>query len=46
MSLIVAKFGGTSVANIPAIENVADKVAREAKNGHQIAVVVSASQKF
>ena len=42
MSLIVAKFGGTSVANIPAIENVADKVAREAKNGHQIAVVVSA----
>lgn len=42
MSLIVAKFGGTSVANIPAIENVAEKIAKEAENGHHIAVVVSA----
>ncbi|MGM0421991.1 MAG: aspartate kinase [Pseudomonadota bacterium] len=42
MSLIVAKFGGTSVADIPAIENAADKIAREAAAGHHIAVVVSA----
>lgn len=42
MALIVAKFGGTSVADIPAIENVADKVIREAQNGNKMAVVVSA----
>ena len=42
MALIVAKFGGTSVADIPAIENVADKVVREVENGHKLAVVVSA----
>ena len=42
MALIVAKFGGTSVADIPAIENVADKVVREAENGNKMAVVVSA----
>src|SRR3989304_4201536 len=42
MGLLVLKFGGTSVATIPAIENVADKVAGEIKNGHKVAVVVSA----
>ncbi len=42
MSLLVLKFGGTSVATIPAIENAADKVAAEIKNGHKVAVVVSA----
>lgn len=42
MGLLVLKFGGTSVATIPAIENVADKVAAEKKLGHQLAVVVSA----
>jgi len=42
MSLLVMKFGGTSVANIEAIENVADKVAIEVKNGNQAVVVVSA----
>ncbi len=42
MSLLVLKFGGTSVATITAIENVADKVAAERKLGHRIAVVVSA----
>lgn len=42
MSLLVLKFGGTSVATIPAIENVADKVAAERKLGHRVAVVVSA----
>ncbi|MDD9901250.1 MAG: aspartate kinase [Alphaproteobacteria bacterium] len=42
MTLLVMKFGGTSVANIPAIENVADKVAAEVARGHGVAVVVSA----
>jgi aspartate kinase len=42
MSLLVLKFGGTSVATVAAIENVADKVAAERKLGHRVAVVVSA----
>ncbi len=42
MSLLVLKFGGTSVADIKSIERVADKVAKEVKLGHKLAVVVSA----
>lgn len=42
MALIVAKFGGTSVADIERIERAADKIAREVKAGNQVAVVVSA----
>jgi aspartate kinase len=42
MALIVQKFGGTSVADIERIRNVANKVKREVENGHQVAVVVSA----
>ena len=42
MSLIVAKFGGTSVADVERIERAADKIAREVEAGHQVAVVVSA----
>lgn len=42
MGVLVLKFGGTSVATVPAIENVARKVAAEIKRGHKIAVVVSA----
>ncbi len=42
MGLLVLKFGGTSVATIAAIENAAGKVAAEIKNGHKVAVVVSA----
>lgn len=42
MGVLVLKFGGTSVATIPAIENVADKVAAELKRGHKLAIVVSA----
>ena len=42
MALIVAKFGGTSVADIERIEKAADKVAKEVANGHKVAVVVSA----
>lgn len=42
MALLVMKFGGTSVATIEAIENVANKVAAEVRAGHSAAVVVSA----
>ena len=42
MSLLVLKFGGTSVADIDRIRNVAAHVKREADAGHAIAVVVSA----
>ena len=36
------KFGGTSVANIERIRNVARHVKREVDAGHEVAVVVSA----
>jgi len=42
MSLIVQKFGGTSVGSIERIEMVADKVAKFRREGHDIVVVVSA----
>jgi aspartate kinase len=42
MSLIVQKFGGTSVGSIERIEQVADKVARFREDGHALVVVVSA----
>lgn len=42
MSLIVQKYGGTSVANPERIRNVARRVARYKAMGHQIVVVVSA----
>lgn len=42
MSRIVAKFGGTSVADLDRIRAVAARVKREHEAGHQIAVVVSA----
>ena len=42
MSLIVQKFGGTSVGSIERIRQVADKVARFRAEGHDIVVVVSA----
>ena len=42
MSLIVQKFGGTSVANVDRINAVADRVEKFKKDGHQIIVVVSA----
>ncbi|MFA4829217.1 MAG: aspartate kinase [Thermodesulfovibrionales bacterium] len=40
--LIVQKYGGTSVANVERIKNVAARVARTAKEGHRVVVVVSA----
>jgi aspartate kinase len=42
MARIVMKFGGTSVANMDRIRNVARHVKREVDQGHQVAVVVSA----
>ncbi len=42
MSLIVQKFGGTSVGSIERIEQVADKVASFRADGHDVVVVVSA----
>ena len=42
MALIVQKFGGTSVANIERIRNVANKVKHELSLGNKVAVVVSA----
>ncbi len=42
MALIVQKFGGTSVANIECIRNVAKRVAAERAAGNKVAVVLSA----
>jgi aspartate kinase len=42
MSFLVMKFGGTSVANLERIRNVARHVKREADAGNKVAVVVSA----
>src|SRR5436190_845100 len=42
MSLIVQKYGGTSVGNTDRIQNVAPRVAPDTAKGDQIVVVVSA----
>ena len=42
MARLVLKFGGTSVADLERIRNVARHVKREVDAGHQVAVVVSA----
>jgi len=42
MARLVMKFGGTSVADLERIHNVARHVKREHDAGHQVAVVVSA----
>ena len=42
MSRIVMKFGGTSVADLDRIRNVANRVKREVVAGNEVAVVVSA----
>ncbi|SHK19976.1 aspartate kinase [Roseomonas rosea] len=42
MARIVMKFGGTSVADLDRIRNVASRVKREVDAGHEVAVVVSA----
>ena len=42
MARLVMKFGGTSVANLERIRNVARHVEREVRAGYDVAVVVSA----
>jgi aspartate kinase len=42
VALIVQKFGGTSVGDVPRIRRVAERVVRTAQQGHRVAVVVSA----
>ena len=42
MARLVMKFGGTSVADLARIRNVARHVSREIEAGHEVAVVVSA----
>jgi aspartate kinase len=42
MAVVVMKFGGTSVADVDRIRNVARHVKREVDAGNQVAVVVSA----
>src|SRR5437660_12745992 len=42
MARLVMKFGGTSVADVDRIRNVALHVKREVDAGHEVAVVVSA----
>jgi aspartate kinase len=43
--LVVQKFGGSSVADVEKIKNVARKAIREKKNGNDVVVVVSAMGK-
>ena len=45
MSLLVEKFGGTSVADPDRIRAVADHIARTRRDGHEVVVVVSAMGK-
>ena len=42
MARIVQKFGGTSVADLDRIRNVAEKIKKEVAAGNEVAVVVSA----
>lgn len=42
MSIVVQKFGGSSVADAGRLDRVARRVARKAEAGHQVVVVVSA----
>src|SRR5689334_1431269 len=42
MALIVQKFGGTSVGTLERIARAAERVARTARDGHRVVVVVSA----
>lgn len=42
MSIIVQKYGGTSMANSECVKNVAEKVVSAKRKGHDVVVVVSA----
>lgn len=45
VSLVVLKFGGTSVGNVEKIRSVADKIIEEKRKGNQLIIVVSAMGK-
>ncbi len=45
MSMIVQKYGGSSVADVERLRNVASRVIEEVERGHQVVVVVSAMGK-
>ncbi|HEV3062509.1 MAG TPA: aspartate kinase [Vicinamibacterales bacterium] len=42
MSVVVQKYGGSSVADVERLRNVADRVMRTRREGHDVVVVVSA----
>ena len=42
MDVVVQKYGGSSVADLPRLEGVADRIARSAARGDRICTVVSA----
>jgi aspartate kinase len=42
MAIVVQKYGGSSVANVQKLREVADRVMRTRTQGHDVAVVVSA----
>ena len=42
MKLVVLKFGGTSVADVPQIKKIASKIKTEVKEGNKVIAVVSA----
>ena len=45
MSIIVQKFGGTSVGSVERIQNVASRIIEEKERGNDVVVVVSAMGK-
>src|SRR5213594_2810995 len=42
MSIVVQKYGGSSVADVTRMRQVAERVVRTRENGHEVVVVVSA----
>ncbi len=42
MAIVVQKYGGTSVADLDRIRNVADRVVKTYEQGHQVVVILSA----
>jgi len=42
MSIVVQKYGGSSVADVTRIRKVAERIMRTKAEGHDVAVVVSA----
>lgn len=45
MGIIVQKFGGSSVANLEKLNQVANKILEEKQKGNDVVVVVSAQRK-